>query len=167
MEDVKKILSTKPFYVDNYIDTLYQKMNNRIANSPNSQILKVVHIADPHLDLWYEVGSIANCGGGYCCRANTYTGQGTILAGKFGTLDGPCDPPQITFQQTLEYIRDNINPDVIIWTGDNSPHDDYQTNQTAVTLTLNVTSQMIQAVFPDKLTTTFPSYGNHDAYPNN
>ena len=168
MDDVNQILSSKPFNVDNdYLDILYKKLNSRLATSTSSKTLKIVQIADPHLDLWYEVGSIADCGGSYCCRNNAYKGQGSKIAGKFGSTDGPCDPPQITFQQTLEYIRDYIQPDVIIWTGDNSPHDDYSTSQTAVTTTLNVTSQMIQAVFPDKLRQTFPSYGNHDAYPNN
>lgn len=166
MAEAYKILAGKPWKVgNNYIDNLYKQL---AQTQPSSRdYITIVHIADPHVDLWYDVGSIADCGNQFCCRNATYTGAGSILAGKFGSRSGPCDPPQITFQQTLEYIRDTIQPDVIIWTGDNSPHDEYSTNQAEVTMTLNVSTQMIQNVFPNMNSTIFACYGNHDAYPNN
>jgi hypothetical protein len=52
-------------------------------------------VTDFHLDPWYKEGSIADCGGKYCCRNDTSTG-GSIKAGKFGAPEGPCDIPLIT-----------------------------------------------------------------------
>jgi hypothetical protein len=59
--------------------------------------LKFLHLADTHADFWYEAGTIADCGGSYCCRNETYKGKGSIIAGKWGSYDGPCDAPIITF----------------------------------------------------------------------
>jgi hypothetical protein len=38
----------------------------------------------------------------------------------FGTPDVNCDIPLITVNQTLEYIRTELQPDMVVWTGDNS-----------------------------------------------
>ena len=75
------------------------------------------------MDPWYAEGAIADCGQGYCCRGNSTGGTGKIIAGKFGTPDVRCDIPVITVNETLEYIKGEIKPDMLIWTGDNSPHD--------------------------------------------
>ena len=84
----------------------------------------MVHVSDFHADPWYVEGAIANCVGRYCCRNDSLAGTAAPkYAGKFGTLDGPCDIPLVTVTNTLEYIRDVVKPDVLFWTGDNSPHD--------------------------------------------
>jgi hypothetical protein len=105
----------------------------------------VVHYADPHLDLFYQEGAIADCkpSGGYCCRNNTYTGYGTVKAGKFGAFEYRCDPPFITYQNMLDYIKNTIKPDMIVWTGDNSPHDDAYTS---LNETLESTKQLAKAL---------------------
>ncbi len=105
---------------------------NQNSGSSNKQLLKFVHIADPHFDSYYQEGSIADCGEPYCCRADTYIGKGSVQAGKFGMIPYSCDPPPITVEAVLNQIREAINPDVVIWTGDNSPHDSLQTNETEV-----------------------------------
>jgi hypothetical protein len=56
------------------------------ADTKPRKTIKLLQIADGHLDFKYVVGSIADCGESYCCRNETYKGQGTILAGMFGTL---------------------------------------------------------------------------------
>jgi sphingomyelin phosphodiesterase len=48
-------------------------------------------------------------------------------AGYWGSLNS-CDLPIQTFQLFLKEIAD-INPDLIIWTGDNTPHDVWQQSQ--------------------------------------
>jgi hypothetical protein len=40
-----------------------------------------------------------------------------------------CDTPLATFQSFLDYVKANINPDVIFWTGDNTPHNTLKTNE--------------------------------------
>jgi len=47
-----------------------------------------------------------------------------ILAGTWGSnAGGLCDLPKETFDNMLEYVVNEIQPDVIFWTGDNSAHD--------------------------------------------
>ena len=168
-EAIREILNRKGMKKNtplDVIDKLYYDIENIPTFAPR-KTLRFAHIADAHLDLWYEEGAIADCQSQYCCRKDTYHGVGSIKGGKFGSSVGPCDPPRITFEETLNFIRDILKPDVIVWTGDNSPHDAYQTSQNEVTITLNETTKMIQAAFPDKMKSTFATYGNHDAYPNN
>ncbi len=67
------------------------------AKQSNRKTIRFVHIADPHLDLWYDEGAIADCGAPYCCRFDVENFKGTRKAGKFGSTNGPCDPPKVTF----------------------------------------------------------------------
>ena len=91
--------------------------------------MKFVQIADSHLDDFYKEGSFADCGSNICCRDSTGKSHGSINAGKFGSLDGPCDTPEITYRKALEFIRDELKPDAIFWTGDNSAHSDENVNE--------------------------------------
>ncbi len=117
---VSDILSTKPFNNNDYIDRLYKSIKG--SDRPT---LRVVHVSDFHTDPWYLEGAIANCTGRYCCRKDSvHNPPGDVkYAGKFGTLDGPCDIPVVTVEETLKYIKDTLKPDILFWTGDNSPHD--------------------------------------------
>ena len=119
-DEVKSILKGKPVISkhNDFIDSLYAQMAASVRPT-----IKVVHIADFHADPWYVEGAIADCGGPYCCRNETYLGKGSIPAGKFGVTEDPCDIPLVTVQSTLDYIKVKIKPDMVIWTGDNSPHD--------------------------------------------
>jgi hypothetical protein len=52
---------------------------------------------------------------------------------------------------TLEYIRTELKPDMVVWTGDNSPHD-HQIGDQAIyeaAYCINVTAQMMQLAFAD------------------
>jgi hypothetical protein len=51
----------------------------------------------------------------------------------------------ITVNQTLEYIKNVIKPDMIIWTGDNSPHDHVIGEQAIyeAAYCMNMTAQMV------------------------
>ena len=71
MEDVKSILKDKPKHINNnYLNDLYEEFNERrYIMAPKR--LKIVHIADVHIDLFYEEGTIADCGLPYCCRNDT------------------------------------------------------------------------------------------------
>lgn len=45
-------------------------------------------------------------------------------AGKYGSFgDFGCGTPLITFKDMIKYIKEDIVPDVIFWTGDFNPHD--------------------------------------------
>jgi hypothetical protein len=90
-----------------------------------------------------------------------------VPAGKFGSLEGSCDPPQETFENALTYMRDFIKPDVIVWTGDNSPHDDLFTSKEEVAQAFIGTTSLIQNILSENTNVTFATFGNHDVYPNN
>lgn len=67
------------------------------------------------------------------------------------------------------YIRDVIKPDVIFWTGDNSPHIIWKNSEEeVVSATFNI-SMMIQEIFrPGQSSVTIiPINGNHDMFPAN
>ena len=45
-------------------------------------------------------------------------------AGEYGSFgDFGCGTPLITFREMIEYIKNEIVPDVVFWTGDMNPHD--------------------------------------------
>ncbi|CDW88676.1 ser thr protein phosphatase family protein [Stylonychia lemnae] len=163
---IRKILKNKQPHMQNndYIDTIYKQ----IGEDPKPRkTLKFVQIADPHVDFWYQEDVFADCGYGYCCRQQTQTGKGSILTGKFGTLNVGCDPPRATFEEALKFIKEEIKPDVLLWTGDNSPHDGPMSSEERITYTLNQTSQMIDNAFSPDNVEIFATYGNHDAFPAN
>ena len=62
-----------------------------------------------------------------------------------------CDIPLITVNQTLEYIRTELKPDMVVWTGDNSPHDHHIGDQAIyeAAYCINVTAQMMQLAFAE------------------
>ena len=59
--------------------------------------LKVMHISDLHIDLFYTPGKPSRCTEPVCCRVNSTLRPGeTELAGYWGSLDD-CDLPMQTF----------------------------------------------------------------------
>ena len=103
--------------------------------------MKVVHFSDVHLDFEYKEGTLANCGEILCCReeAGWPTEEGDIAAGAWG-MPNDCDIPVQTYQSMLNYIVNDIKPDFIIWTGDNSAHDIWKnTSDEVVEYTIKVT----------------------------
>ena len=98
LEDVvNRILATKPVELadDDFIDNLYAQI---AADTQAREIIRAVHISDVHLDPKYSVGSKAKCGDLICCR-DSYgpPGPDDEVAGKWGTIKGPCDLPVHTF----------------------------------------------------------------------
>jgi UDP-2,3-diacylglucosamine pyrophosphatase LpxH len=67
----------------------------------------------------------------------------------------------------LTYIRDEIKPDILFWTGDNSAHDVWKSShQEIVDYTANITNT-IKQIFNNTNVSVFPIEGNHDFYPVN
>ena len=84
----------------------------------------------------------------------------------FGVATGlNCDPPMITIRAALEFAKSELKPDLIIWTGDNSPHD-YSTcsAEESMASIIELTKE-IKKAYPD--TPVVATFGNHDAYPGN
>ena len=160
---VKDILKDKPAQIKdaNFINNMYDE----IAKSEQERtVLKAVHLTDVHLDLEYKVGTWADCDGFLCCReANGPPGPGQEAAGEFGGYH--CDVPEKTLDTMLEYIVTEVKPDILFWTGDNSPHNVYNNTEEEVTnYTIHVT-EMIKARLGSTDITVLPVHGNHDVWP--
>lgn len=126
--------------------------------------MKAVLLTDVHIDLEYKEGTLVDCGDYLCCREeNGYPEPGQEGAGEWGAF--PCDPPVKTFNNMLDHIATEIRPDVVFWTGDNSPHNIWSlTNEDVTNYTIEVT-QMIKDKLDGAGITVIPTQGNHDTWP--
>jgi sphingomyelin phosphodiesterase len=124
------------------------------------RVLRFVQMSDLHMDPLYAVGSASLCGSFMCCRAEF---KGTGAAGPAG--DYNCDLPQATLENMLELISTVIKPDFVLWTGDNPPHDLWNTSLShqvdSSTLVVNVVRKYLSNY------TVFPALGNHEGFPPN
>ena len=63
----------------------------------------------------------------------------------------------------LQFIADNLNPHLILWTGDNISHDVWHQSIDTQTLnTYDITTAM-QFYWPE--VTMYPMFGNHECFP--
>jgi sphingomyelin phosphodiesterase len=153
---VKKILADKPKDLanDDFVQNLYEEMKQ-----PGRKTFKALHLADVHMDLYYEAGSNWNCDEVICCRS----GSGTPSAPEFEarpTGEYYCDLPYTTLDLMGQYINKEVKPDVVLWTGDITPHDQWKyTLEEAEHYTSNFTGWMKEALGSYSL---FPIEGNHD-----
>ena len=94
-----------------------------------------------------------------CCRAyGGYPTNQSEAAREYGEYG--CDLPTQTFELMLEYVRDEIKPDVVFWTGDVPPHDMWNYNTEYVqTYQQNLTDYM-KEYFSEF--SVYPLEGNHD-----
>ena len=78
---------------------------------PDSPELRILHLSDVHMDPDFAEGTVVNCDEPLCCRPWSQVAQGenvTEYSGKWGGAHGNCDLPQITLENMLEYIVQNI-----------------------------------------------------------
>ena len=123
--------------------------------------LKVVQLSDVHIDLQYRPGSKKECDEPVCCREGK--GVGDKSAGFWGSLNAQCDLPLWTFENSLQFIRDKIKPDLIFWTGDIPAHDDWNQTRADQLQHIQITADLLSQYFPH--TTVYPSLGNHESAP--
>uniref|UniRef100_A0A0N4ZSU7 Metallophos domain-containing protein n=1 Tax=Parastrongyloides trichosuri TaxID=131310 RepID=A0A0N4ZSU7_PARTI len=87
----------------------------------------------------------------------------TLHLGVYG--DYMCDTPKTLLDNSIRSAAKIINtPDLILWTGDNTPHVDGY-NFDYVVNTINITTSYIKKYFPN--TKVIPLFGNHDYAPGN
>lgn len=109
-----------------------------------------MHISDVHIDMYYTVGAAGKCSEPVCCRSNVSLQMerkdvfSRVLnkqylesneptenpANYWGTLSN-CDLPFQTFRLFTEELAKMKNVDLILWTGDNTPHDVWQQTQSS------------------------------------
>jgi len=108
----------------------------------------------------------AQCNTPLCCRPeNGWPKDPKNGAGFWG--DYNCDLPHNTLVDFMQYVRDEIKPDMFIWTGDNSAHDVWKnSNPEVIEYVKNITDTLIEQ-FEGTNVTFFPIQGNHDTWPVN
>jgi sphingomyelin phosphodiesterase len=79
-------------------------------------------MSDLHIDFDYTPGKSNVCGETVCCRSTTIDPvKPEDAAGYWGDFSH-CDLPKRTLENFLTYVKNEIKPDVVIWTGDSLPH---------------------------------------------
>jgi sphingomyelin phosphodiesterase len=103
-----------------------------------------------------------DCGKPICCRSDSGLPKNkSNAAGKWG--DELCDIPERTMVSLLDYINDEIQPDVALWGGDSIPHNvDSITEKDNIAIMKNVSAQVRESI---KNVRIYPTLGNHDTYP--
>eukprot|EP01133_Synstelium_polycarpum_P007514 gene7514-8792_t len=149
---VAKAATPKPTYED-------LSKQQPMLNQPFTGTGYILHLADIHFDASYKVGSNPNCGRPLCCR------DGTGDAGVFGhyLCDIPLNTVNLVFEEIVR-VSETIMPiSMVVWTGDNPPHDVWMQSEQKQVSATEVLTQVVQKYFPT--TPVFPSIGNHEAFP--
>ena len=150
---------------DNYAKKIIPQEERKSKEKPKKggETLRMLQITDLHIDPYYKENTTTDCKKPICCR-DPPSGEATAeLSGKYG-YEGKCDVPFELFNEFLEDASKR-NIDMIIWTGDNAPHDSWKGEQSAV---YEISKQLKEAVV-NKFGEDFPvfySLGNHEKYPN-
>ena len=153
-------------------DVFAQKLlENKITKNKESpieggEVIKMLQITDIHIDPKYQEGCSTDCKKPICCRNDSTTKKTEPLSGKYG-FEGKCDVPLILLESFVEdAIKKDI--DIIIWTGDNAPHDSWVETQDKVYEITQTIKNTIDSKFRNEKKTIpiFYSLGNHEKYPN-
>lgn len=100
-----------------------------------------------------------------CCREeNSYPANPEHAAGRFG--DYNCDTNLETITSMFNFMKNEIKPDVLFWTGDMSAHSVWENSNEEVAEVNYVVAKLMQEVFGDSLM-VYPLQGNHDVWPVN
>ena len=154
-EFAERILKNKP-----------EIKNKEIIKRKNDDdYYKVVQVTDIHLDMEYKEGTIANCIKPLCCREladDDLVPVKQILAGLYGTT-GNCDANIKTVEAFASKAKE-IEPDYIMFTGDNIAHSVWKVTQEEVIKATRMQIEVIQNEFGLD-TPIYPAIGNHEKAP--
>ncbi|CAG2110458.1 unnamed protein product, partial [Medioppia subpectinata] len=126
--------------------------------------MKMLHMTDIHLDLYYTPGSNALCDEPMCCRSTSHGHNNS--AGYWSEMSGVCDTPLSFTEEAVKHIGNNHKDlDFVIWTGDSVPHDEWNCSETGNLLHINTTTNLVKKYLKGK--SVFPIIGNHEPCPFN
>ncbi|XP_076040570.1 sphingomyelin phosphodiesterase-like [Oratosquilla oratoria] len=133
--------------------------------------IRILHLSDSHVDLWYSQGSPAHCEYPVCCRdypsPSPAEENGTAVegAGEWGSYSN-CDIPLKTLERMLSHVS-STEPeiDLVYVTGDIPAHDDWSQTQARNLESLNATMSALKKFFPS--TPVLGALGNHESAPVN
>ena len=128
----------------------------------NSSVLRMIQITDIHYDERYIENGTIYCDTPLCCHEKI-SNYSRIKSGKFGG-ERNCDTNLNTLKSFVEQAY-RLEPDFIIWTGDNTEHDAWNSTQDEVYRATETIKNNIDAVFGNAIP-VYPVIGNHEVYPN-
>ena len=147
-------------------------LKNVLKDKPNKKrepidttapTLRMLQLTDTHFDPLYRENSSVYCDAKICCHepASNYS---RIISGKFGSYIN-CDTSLNTLTSFAKAAKE-LEPDFIIWTGDNPERNDgYNSSQEDVYYTTQTIKDTIEEVLGNNVT-VYPVIGNHEVYPN-
>ena len=131
------------------------------SSNRTTDLIRILHLTDIHLDHEYAVGTATDCGYFICCRAGL-PGKGE--AGAFG--DYSCDLSTFALNHLVNHLQSlDPQPDFIVYTGDNSPHDVWKQNSEMLVNATDFLVDYLSARFPNLM--IYPALGNHESFPAN
>ena len=151
----KRILGDKPA----------PKEREIVERKNEDDYYKVLQVSDIHLDMEYEEGTVANCNLPLCCRKlrdDDLVPVKQILAGFYGTT-GKCDANIETVRAFAAKAKE-LEPDYIMFTGDNIAHSVWLVTQEEVIKATRMQIEAIQEKFGMD-TPIYPAIGNHEKAP--
>jgi sphingomyelin phosphodiesterase len=130
--------SPAAWFMENILDQISENANDylnslydQIRTKDNRPTIRAVHFTNPHVDPQYTVGTDSECNNYLCCRPeNGVPSNSSRQAKHWGSYN--CDLPQHTFDSFIHYVKTVVQPDIVFWTGDNSPHDIWNNTETQV-----------------------------------
>ncbi|ELU13803.1 hypothetical protein CAPTEDRAFT_222101 [Capitella teleta] len=124
--------------------------------------IKVVQLADIHIEPDYAVGSATDCGLFVCCLDKWDDENTSGSAGAHG--DFKCNIPQSTLNMFLDTLREEISPDFAIYTGDSPPHTMWDEDESSQML---CTELVVGSLEANLSCPVYASIGNHEMFPTN
>ena len=158
---------TKYLNVDDYAKKLLSDKPTKTKEkiNKNSKKIKMLQVSDLHYDLHYIENASVDCYLPLCCRDKAKQKEKKI-SGYYG-YEGKCDLSPNLFHSFINKAY-SLKPDLIIWTGDNAPHDTWKEKFEGQNDTYYVT-EIIRNALDEKFQFKIPIYpllGNHEIYPN-
>ena len=137
-----------------------KKTKEKIDNT--APTLKMIQINDIHYDQYYIENGTVYCDTPLCCHepASQYS---RIKSGKFGSIIN-CDTNMNTLKSFVDFSHE-LNPDFIIWLGDNTVSNNWNSTQNEVYSATKTIKKTIDEVFKSEIP-IYPVIGNHEVYPN-
>ena len=128
---------------------------------PDAPTLKMIQVTDLHYDSNYRINASIYCDTPLCCHepASNYS---RTKSGKYGSIIN-CATSIDTINAFVDAAYE-LNPDFIIWTGDNTEANNWNSTQEEVYEATQAIKNAIDAKFQNKIP-IYPVIGNHEVYP--
>ena len=140
-------------------DAAQRHDNTQHGKLDHQQPIRILQLTDIHLDHQYKSGTPVDCGLFICCQEGM---NGSGRAGQYG--DYKCDLPIATLNLLTNHLKQlNPQPDFIVYTGDNPPHDIWEESWQSQTNSTNFLVKYLSTKLPNQ--TIYPAMGNHETFP--